>query len=392
MENINNRIRSVFDKIDYLLLFCMILLFIISLFAIYSASGQYSADPTFFLIRQTVWFCIGLVAMFFILFLEYEHYRALAIPMYIAGVLSLLFVDLFGVSNKGSQRWIAIGGIEIQPSEFVKLILIIMLATAVYKITEKYKTTSKRDLYILISIFILSIIPFYFIFAQPDLGTALVTIAIAATILLVSGISFTYILLIGLAVILFLLLLTWLFIYQPDIFNMLFKEHQLTRIYGWLQPEFYAGSFGYQLSGARLGIGSGGLFGNGFQNGFIAQSGRVPEIHTDFIFTVIGEEFGFLGASVLLLIYFVLIYRMIIIAINCKDRFGMYIIAGVIGLFTFQIFQNIGMTIGMMPITGLTLPFISYGGSSLLTSMIAVGVVLNVHIHTKEYMFGDKQP
>lgn len=136
-----------------------------------------------------------------------------------------------------------------------------------------------------------------------------------------------------------------------------------------------------------MGIGSGRLLGNGFQNGVMNQSGRVPEVHTDFIFTVIGEEFGFIGAAILLIIYFLLIYRMVIIALNCKDRFGMYMIAGVIGLFTFQIFQNIGMTIGMMPITGLTLPFISYGGSSLLTSMIAVGMVMNVHIHTKEYLF-----
>jgi rod shape-determining protein RodA len=387
MGNLNNRMKNVSDKLDYILIMCVILLFVISLFAIYSASGQYSADPMYFLLRQSVWFGIGLVAVFVMLFMEYEHYRTLAIPFYIVGLISLVFVHLFGEESKGAQRWINLGGIEIQPSEFVKLFLILALATAVYKITAKYKVIRKRNLYILGSIFILSIVPFYFIFEQPDLGTALATVAIAATTLLVSGISFIYITAIATVVVGFVGLLAWLFVYKPDIFDLFFKDHQLARIYGWLQPEFYSNTFGYQLSGARMGIGSGGLFGSGFQNGSMAQSGRVPEIHTDFIFTVIGEEFGFMGAAILLVIYFILIYRMIIIALNCKDRFGMYMIAGIIGLFTFQIFENIGMTIGLMPITGLTLPFISYGGSSLLTSMIAIGIVLNVQVHTKEYMF-----
>lgn len=387
MRELSERLKSIFNKVDYLLFLCVILLFIISLFAIYSASGQYNSDPNYFIFRQAIWFCLGLVVMFMMLFLEYEHYRTLAIPFYIAGLLSLVFVHFLGVYRNGSQRWFSVGGIEIQPSEFVKLILIMMIATAIYKITEKYRTTKKRDIYILGSVFILSIIPFYFILVQPDLGTGLVTIAIAGTMLLVSGISFLYIGFIVLAVAIFIVLLAVLFVYKPDIFNLFFKDHQLERIYGWLQPDLYSSSYGFQLSGARMGIGSGKLFGNGFQNGVMAQSGRVPEVHTDFIFTVIGEEFGFIGASVLLIIYFLLIYRMIIIALHCKERFGMYLIAGVIGLFTFQIFQNIGMTIGMMPITGLTLPFISYGGSSLLTSMIAIGIVMNVHVHTKEYLF-----
>lgn len=387
MGNLNNRIRNVFDKLDYILLMCVILLFIISLAAIYSAAGQYGTDPMEFLLRQSVWFVLGAIVMFVMLFLEYEHYRTLAIPFYAAGLLSLVIVHFFGVAKKGSQRWFSLGGLEVQPSEFVKLFLIIALATAIYKVTEKYKERRKRDLYILGSVFILSIIPFYFILVQPDLGTALVIVAIAGTTLLVSGISFAYIGVIVAGALLFIVLLAWLFVYKPEIFDLFFKDHQLARIYGWLQPDLYANSFGYQLSGARMGIGSGGLLGSGFQQGTMAQSGKVPEIHTDFIFTIIGEEFGFLGAAILLVIYFILIYRMIIIALNCKDRFAMYMIAGVIGLFTFQIFQNIGMTIGMMPITGLTLPFISYGGSSLLTGMIAIGMVLNVHVHTKEYMF-----
>src|SRR5690625_5164988 len=289
--------------------------------------------------------------------------------------------------EKGSQRWVTFAGIKLQPSEFMKIILIIMLATVIYRITEKAKTRREKDLKILFSIGIIGVIPLYLIYSQPDLGTSLAVAAIMGTVLFISGISVWYIILIVAVVIFFVVLLGYLFIYQIDIFNLLFKSHQLDRIYGWLQPEMYSGTFGYQLSGARMGIGSGRLFGTGFMEGTMSQSGRVPEIHTDFIFTVIGEEFGFLGAATVLILFFMLIYRMIIIAINCRDIFGTVLVTGVIGLLTFQVFQNIGMTVGLMPITGITLPFISYGGSSLLTNMIAIGIVLNVHVNTRQYMF-----
>lgn len=382
-----SNVQKTLDKLDYVLIFIVIALFLFGLLAIYSAAGQYNQDPMFYLTRQIIWFVIGIVAIIFILSLEYEHYRTLALPLYIVGVLTLLFVHFFGDVDKGSQRWIEIGSIKLQPSEFVKILLIIMLATAIYKITEKAKTKGEKDLKILFSVMVISLIPLYLIYSQPDLGTTLAVVATVSTILFISGLSAGYIITIVAIVVFFVVLLGYLFVYQPDIFNMFLKSHQLDRIYGWLQPEVYSGSYGYQLSGARMGIGSGRLFGSGFTDGSMSQSGRVPEIHTDFIFTVIGEEFGFIGAAVLLILFFMLIYRMIIIAINCRDIFGTVMVSGVIGLFTFQIFQNIGMTIGIMPITGITLPFISYGGSSLLTNLIAIGIVLNVQINTKQYMF-----
>ncbi len=393
MDLIKNGLRNVLEKLDYILMSCLILLVIISLLAIYSASGQYHHDPSFFMYRQLFWFGLGFIIMIAMLFLDYEHYRNLAIPLYVFGLFLLIFVHFFGETSKGAQRWISIGSFEIQPSEFMKLFLIIMLATAIYKINEKSEKVSRnvyrKDFKILMAVILFGIVPFYFIFKQPDLGTALITAAIMGTILFVSGISIKYIIVIVTLIVSFMATLGWLFVKRPDIFSTFFEAHQLDRIYGWLQPEQYSDSFGYQLSGAKIGIGSGRLFGSGFQNGEMSQSGRVPEVHTDFIFTVIGEEFGFLGTALLIIIYFVMIYRMIIIAINSKDSFGMMLVAGVVGLLSFQIFQNIGMTIGIVPITGVTLPFISYGGSSILTNMLAVGIVLNVHVHTREYMFGD---
>src|SRR5699024_9954312 len=167
--------------------------------------------------------------------------------------------------------------------------------------------------------------------------------------------------------------------------------HQLTRIYGWLDPGQYASNYGYQLQQAMTGIGSGQLTGKGINEGVQVQSGKIPEAHTDFIFAVIGEEFGFLVSCLLLLIYFLMIYCIIQITLHTTNLFGIYICIGAIGLFSLQVFQNIGMTIGLMPITGIALPFISYGGSALLTNFVVLGLVLSVHKHSKPSMFSDNQ-
>src|SRR5699024_4660914 len=186
-------IQKTIDKLDYVLIFIVLALFSIGLVAIYSAAGQYSQDPTYFLTRQIIWFVIGLVAIVFIMSLEYEHYRTLAIPLYLFGVASLLFVHFFGAEEKGAQRWIDISSIRLQPSEFVKILLIIMLATVIYKITEKAKTKNEKNLKLLFSIFILGLPPLYLIYSQPDLGTALAILATMATVLFISGISTWYV-------------------------------------------------------------------------------------------------------------------------------------------------------------------------------------------------------
>jgi len=185
--------------------------------------------------------------------------------------------------------------------------------------------------------------------------------------------------------------LIYLYFTNFELFSKFIASHQLARIYGWLNPAEYSQGYGFQLQQALLGIGSGQLTGSGFTQGYQVQSGRIPEAQTDFIFAVIGEEFGFIGTSILIILFFLLIYRIITIALNANSLFGVYICIGVIALFTFQVFQNIGMTIGLMPITGLALPFISYGGSALLTNMMALGLVTSVHLRTKNYMFGEEE-
>lgn len=381
--------KSNLQQIDYTLIFLVFLLMCMSLLAVYSASGQYYPDePTYFLKRQLIFYIAGFFLMFAAMVIDYDILKNFSIPLYIVGVVLLLWVEFFGVIRNGSQRWIQIEGFTFQPSEFVKIFVVLMLAYFLYRVTtEGREKNFKADLILVGKIVGIGFVPFFLILKQPDLGTALIIASIMATMILMSGVSWKVILLLVGLVILGLAFLVWLYFFNFDLFSIFLEEHQMERIYGWLDPEGNAGSYGYQLVEALKGIGSGGLYGSGFMEGIQSQSGNVPEIHTDFIFTVIGEEFGFLGATVLIVIYFLLFYRMIIIAFSCNNLFGTYLVAGIIGLLVFQIFQNIAMTIGLMPITGLALPFISYGGSALMTNMVLIGIVLNVGMRTRHYMF-----
>ncbi|MDQ0268383.1 rod shape-determining protein RodA [Cytobacillus purgationiresistens] len=379
------------NNIDYPLLLVLFCLIIISLLAVYSGSGQYySSDPFYYLKRQAIWYMIGIAVMAAVAYFDYELLERWATPLYIVGVILLLLVHFFGVYRNGAQRWLNIGIFEPQPSEFFKIFILLFLSVILYKKGKK-RLSFIESIPITAKVGVFSIIPFYLILVQPDLGSALIIAAIAFTLIAVSGISYKMILLIvagGTGLVGFLVFLHNQYF---DLFIKIIKPHQLERIYGWLDPHGYASSFGYQLTRAMLGIGSGQMSGWGFTQGVQVQSGQIPEAHTDFIFAVIGEEFGFIGASVLITLYFLMIYRIVIIALHSHNLFGFYICTGAIGLISFQAFQNIAMTIGVMPITGITLPFISYGGSGLLTNMITLGLVLSVNLKSKRYMFSNNE-
>lgn len=378
--------KPIIQQLDFGLLFILLLLAGISLIAIYSATS--GPDSFYFVRRQIMWYLVGFTAIFGILFVDYRRLKELSIPLYVVGILSLVLVVFIGEEAKGAQRWIEIAGFSFQPSEFMKIFLVIVIAHFLNKIQEKQEIKSLRDDMILTGkIGLLSILPFGFILQQPDLGTALVLIGIVAVMLLIAGISWRILFILTVAGIALITGLVFLYFINFELFTLFIKSHQLPRIFGWLDPYSYAAGYGYQLIQSLLAIGSGQLLGKGFSQGAQAQGGWIPEVHTDFIFAVIGEEFGFIGASVLISIYFILIYRLVQIALTCNDTFGSYLVAGVIGMIVFQVFQNIGMSIGLMPITGLALPFISYGGSALITNMLAMGIVLNVAMRTKVYMF-----
>ncbi len=361
--------------------------------AIYSGTTeQYTQlDSTFFVRRQVVWFAIGVILMMGAMSIDYEMFKNFSIPLYGLGMVLLLLVQFFGHETNGAQRWIGHPDIFLfQPSEFVKIFVIIALAHLLYRISQAPKEkTFIGDAKVVGKVMAVGLPPFLLILVQPDLGTALVISAVMMTMILMSGVTWRMIGLLVSCVIAGISSLVILHNYFFDIFTKIIAAHQLDRIYAWLDPMSDTSGLGYQLFHALQGIGAGQLYGMGFTRGAKTQGGDIPELHTDFIFTVIGEEFGFVGATVLIVVYFLLLYRMVIIAFSCNNTFGTFLVSGVVGLLVFQIFQNIGMTIGLMPITGLALPFVSYGGSALLTNMIAVGIVLNVNIRTKHYMFGE---
>lgn len=387
--------KSPFQQLDFTLLFFLFVLMCISLVAIYSAatSEQYNVPASYFVQRQIIWFAVGTVLLISAMVIDYEAFKKLSIPLYGGSLLLLAAVHLVGIEVNGAQRWVGVPGVfTFQPSEFVKIFIIISMAHLLLTITRNPRPkTFKSDVIVVGKILAVGMPPFALILIQPDLGTALVIMAIIFIMILMAGVTFR---MIGLLLSLGLggvALLLWMHNNAFEIFTQIIRPHQLSRIYAWLDPSANVGAEGYQLYHALQGIGAGQLYGSGFGQGVKSQSGVIPELHTDFIFTVIAEEFGFIGATVLIVVYFLLLYRMVLIAFTCNNTFGTYIVAGVVGLLVFQIFQNIGMTIGVVPITGLALPFISYGGSALVTNMLAIGLVLNVNIRTKHYMFGEEE-
>lgn len=379
--------KPLIKQLDITLFFILFLLAVFSIIAIYQAT--YTQYGLYFVKRQIVWYGLGVFVVIGSLLFDFKRLKALAWPIYGIGILLLLLVFLFGEIRNGAQRWIGFGNFLLQPSELMKIFLVITIAHLLAKKDElKLKTTLSNHLKLTLKIGVLTLIPFGFIVIQPDLGTALVLLGVAGIMLVVAGIQWRIILSLILLAVSGIVFLVVLYFVNFDLFQMLIQEHQLERIYGWLAPELYSSGYGFQLLQALVAVGSGQLFGKSVDQGLqIQQSSYIPEDHTDFIFSVIGEGFGFIGGSLLISLFFILVYRLIQIALNCDDPFGTYFVSGVIGMIVLQVFQHIGMNIGLVPITGLALPLISYGGSALLTNLVAIGLALNISFRTREYMF-----
>ncbi|AIK39489.1 rod shape-determining protein RodA [Bacillus pseudomycoides] len=377
-------------RIDYILILIVLVIGAVSCFAI--ASAQPSLPPALqqvnFVAKQIQWYFIGAIAIFAIMVIDFDRYKQIAWYLYGFAMILLIGLELKvpgAVTIKGATAWYSVPGLgNFQPSEIMKLFLIIVVGRIIVNHNEKYPfRTPREDLILLGKIFGASLPPLLLIAKEPDLGNTMVISAMLAAMILVSGIRWRFIFGLATLVIAAGSALTYTYFAHTAFFKEhILKEYQLDRFYGWLAPYEYE-TQGYQLRQAVLATGSGELHGKGWENGQV----YFPEPHTDFIFTNIAEQFGFLGASVVISLFFLLIYRMIHIALESNDPFGSYLCAGTIGMFTFQVFQNIGMTIGLLPITGITLPLMSYGGSSLLTYMIAIGFVLNVRSRTKTFMF-----
>ena len=322
-----------------------------------------------------------------------EDYRKLSPYLYGLGLLLLgaLIVAPSSIAPiiKGQKSWFVLPGLgSMQPAELVKIFTILMLGNITTLHHEKFqKGTVKLDFWLLFKLVGITALPLALIMQQPDLGTSLVFIAIMSGMILISGIRWRIILPLFLTIAGIGSSILWLVIKSPELLDKYLhvKQYQLGRIYAWLQPEKFQDAAGYQLIKAMKAIGSGQLLGKGFGD----REVYLPESQTDFIFSIIGEEYGFLGSCVVLLLFFFLIYRLTNIANSSKDDFSSYVMVGIISMISFHVFQNVGMSVQLLPITGIPLPFISYGGSALLGNLIAMGIAFSVYFHRKTYMFGD---
>ncbi len=356
--------RSLIKSFDFALLGITIALCSVGVGAIYSATLQSESVYLHELYaRQSAWVFFSLVVMAVVIRVDYRVIERFAYLLFFLGIISLVMVEISGKTVGGSQRWLSMGGFNLQPSELVKVIVIIACA----RILDDMDKDGGLTLIDLLKPAILISIPFMIVATQPDLGTAIIYFIILAGIAFINGVHRNT--LVGMASALaFLAPVAW----------YLLKPYQKTRILTLLNPEADPMGRGYHIIQSKIAVGSGGLWGKGIFNGTQSKLNFLPEKHTDFIFSVVAEEVGFFGSMLLIALFFFLVMRIIDTAIHSKDKFGSLIAGGVATMFSFNIIYNIGMTLGLFPIVGVPLPFISYGGSSLLTNFVAIGLVLNI--------------
>jgi rod shape determining protein RodA len=364
--------RRPIRHVDPVLLAVTAILVLLGFFLLYSATNQTlrqdGLDPFLRVNRQMTTAALGVVLLLLMASFDYRFLKVYAGFIYVGTVLALILVRVpfLGSSAAGAQRWFELPGLQVTPSEFAKIGLIVMLAASLSEL--KRSLPSVEDV---LRLCVVALVPLILVFIQPDIGTSIVMVGIVAGMLLVAGVSGRKL---GALVVICLVLIAAGF--QLGVI----KEYQLDRIRAFLDRENTPADVRYNLDQAEIAVGSGGLFGQGYLHGRQTTLDYVPEQHTDFIFTVVGEEFGFLGAVLVLTLYALLLWRAIRIAFLSKDPFGTYLATGVAIMFAIQMFVNIGMVIGIMPITGIPLPFLSYGGSSMLASFMGVGILLNVHM------------
>ncbi len=367
-------------KVDKFILIPMFLFVVISILTIRSAQELLPSYLNNLYIRQLIWYTLGFAVAYFIMFIGNNYIYRNVWFLYIIGVISLIALLLFGESINDAKCWFTIPGIgTIQPSEFMKIILIITLAKMINKFNQDYTNPTVQDeFYFLLKVAIIVLIPSILTFLQPDTGVVLIYLIITVAMLFISGIRYRWfaILFGSLAALVGFVLLVYFI--NTDLFINIFGTNFFLRVDRLLD---WSSKTGYQLENGLSAIGSGGMFGNGLKNTPI----YFPEPQTDFIFAVYANNFGFVGSVFLIgLIVFFDIY-LISIAINTNKNINKYIIAGIVGMLIYQQIQNIGMTFGLLPITGITLPFISYGGSSLLSYMLMAGIIFNISNESFRY-------
>ena len=365
MFNQNNFYSSAFAKlqsINYPLLGLIITLFFVGLAALYSISnGDFNSWP----LKHSQRFILGLIIFFLVIFFDLRLIFGYAYVIFFLSIISLAIIPFFGIESNGATRWINIAGISLQPSEFVKYTLILALAKYFHSINN-----DSSFIKTLIIPLIITIVPVLLVITQPDLGTALIILLGGISLFWISGLNYKYFIA-GVFSILCSLPVLWQYL----------KDYQKDRVLTFFNPERDPLGNGYHIMQSKIALGSGGIFGKGYMEGTQSHLNFLPEMQTDFIFTMLGEEFGFIGTLLLLLMYAALIMISIRLALKSRSLFSKYLSLGVCNVFFIYVFVNIGMVTGLLPVVGVPLPFISYGGSSMLAVMFGFGLLMNCYIN-----------
>lgn len=364
--------RKILKNIDWGILICIAILLVIGLFALFSATQQSNYDE---FKKQLMWVAISLPITFIIVLIDYNTITKASLPLYIFMIVTLVAV-LFTNPVNGATSWFNIGSISIQPAEFAKIIVIMCLAVQIAKVQENDKDEISRPKQLL-KVLVTAFVPMLLIIKQPDYGTAMAFMIALVLVLFTAGIKKRYIIS-GILILAILL---------PAAYFFILPEHAKTRIDVFLNPNLDPRGAGYNVIQSKLAIGAGEFLGMGFLKGNQTQLGFLYPKSTDFIFAVIGEELGFIIAATVITAYVVLITRAIYIAKTAKDDVGAYMAIGIAGIFLFHMTENIGMTMGLLPITGVPLPFVSYGGSSMLSNLIMIALLLNISGRRQKAIF-----
>jgi rod shape determining protein RodA len=374
---VTGRLRT--PGIDWILMLSVLALLVLGTLLVWSATSHQDdlngGDPTAYLRKQLVNVCIGLVLMVVVMATDHRWVRIVAPLVYLASIGGLVLVLTMGSTVNGSKSWIDLGGMSIQPSEFAKLAVVIGMALLVAERNEGRRTRVGATE--VIGMLVIAGVPAALIMLQPDLGTLLVLSATVFGVLAVAGAPRRW--LAG-------LLAVGVTGGVAAFAGHLLKQYQIDRFLAFTDPGLDPRGAGYNTEQARIAVGNGGLFGQGLFHGSQTRAAFVPEQHTDFIFTVAGEELGLVGSAVLIGLLGVVIWRTLAISALSTDVFGRVAAAGIACWLGFQAFQNIGMCLGIMPVTGVPLPFVSYGGSSMFAGMLAVGLLQNIHLRTTASM------
>jgi rod shape determining protein RodA len=363
--------RRLLQHFDWILLVLLILIGTISVLNLYSATyAVRDAGGSQIFVRQIYWFLIGFAVLLMMTTFDYHLLERLAYPAYVVSLALLVLVLLVGKITSGSQRWLSLGGISFQVSEMAKIVLVLTLAKY-FSERGAYSESRLRDLW---QPLLLIAIPCVLIVKEPDLGTALVLVVVSSTIILFSKVNWKSLLILSLP----------LLAAAPFIWFSL-KAYQQKRILTFLRPDMDPLGAGYHINQSKIAIGSGLFWGKGFLKGTQTRLHFLPEQHTDFAFSVLAEEWGFVGAVFLLLLYLLLILWGIAIATNSKDRFGSIVAVGVVAIVFWQLVINVCMATGLLPVVGIPLVLFSYGGSSLISTMAGMGILMNISM--RRFMF-----